>query len=62
MQQFNNVTVNGNKVTINGKELPQAPCKGSNSTIINGELFLDGYEFKNGEWKRTIRAMWHLFF
>lgn len=33
-----------------------------NVTQTNGGIFIDGYEFKNGEFKRTLKAFWHLFF
>ena len=58
----NSIITNGNNVTINGVKLPPAPCAGNNSTVINGKIYLDGYEFVNGEWKRTLTALWHLFF
>ena len=57
-----NTTVKGNQVWINGTPLPPALCKGCNSTVIGNKVFLDGYEFKNGKWKRTLRAIWHLWF
>ena len=56
------VTVKGNQVWINGTALPPAPCEGHNSTVIDGKVFLDGYEYKHGKWKRTLRAIWHLWF
>ena len=57
-----NTSVLGNQVWINGIKLPPAPCKGYSSTIIDGKVYIDGYEFKNGKWKRTLRALWHLIF
>lgn len=62
IQSSNGIIVCGNKVTIDGKELPKAPCDGRNSTIINGKVYLDGYEFRNNKWKRTLKAFWYLFF
>lgn len=62
LNSVNNTVVVGNKVTINGVELPLAPCEGYKSTIINSKVYLDGYEFKNGQWKRTLKALWHLLF
>ncbi len=62
IQISNGCVVAGNKVTINGVELPPAPSKGYCSTVINGNVYIDGYEFKNGKWKRTLRALWHLLF
>ena len=64
IQQSNNniVRVLGNRVWINGKELPLAPGKGRNVTQIDGKVYIDGYEFKNGKWRRTLAALWHLWF
>lgn len=62
IQISNNTTVIGNQVYINGTPLPPAPCKGRNSTMIDGKVYLDGYEYKNGKWKRTLMALWHLWF
>jgi hypothetical protein len=52
----------GNEVTINGVKLPPCPAKGHNSTVINGKVYIDGYEFVNGRWKKTLRALWHRWF
>ena len=62
IQINNNCIVVGNKVIINGVELPPVPSKGYSSTVIDGKVYIDGYEFKNGKWKRTLRALWHLWF
>lgn len=45
IQSSNRVVVIGNKVIINSVELTLAPCSGNNSTVINGKVYLDGYEF-----------------
>lgn len=65
-----NVVVNGNNsciicreyVQINGVVLPPAPGKGSNVTTINDKVYINGYEYKNGKWRRTLKALWHLWF
>ena len=62
IQIGSNYVVCGNKVTINGVNLPPVPSKGYNSTVINGKVYVNGYEYKNGEWKRTLAALWHLLF
>ena len=62
IQISNNCVVCGNQVTINGVKLPPVPSKGYSSTVIDGKVYIDGYEFKNGKWKRTPRALWHLLF
>lgn len=61
---------NGNEVLVeNGfaiinkikYELPKK-CKGKNITTINGKIYIDGYEFKNYKFKRTLKALWHKWF
>ena len=52
----------GNEVTINGVKMPPCPAKGRNSTVINGKVYIDGYELVNGKWKKTLRALWHRWF
>lgn len=58
----NRVVVNGKDVMINGETLPPPPSKGKSITTIDNKVFIDGYEFKNGKWCRTLRALWHLVF
>jgi len=53
--------INGT-VVVNGVELPPPPTKCYSTTIINNKVYIDGYEFKNGKWKKTLRAWWHLWF
>ena len=62
IQIGDNYIVQGNRVIIDGVELPPVPSKGYSSTVINGKVYIDGYEFRNGKWKRTLRALWHLLF
>jgi len=53
------------RVTIvNGVEYPWVKgMRGRSSATINGRVFMDGFELdKNGKWKRTLRALWHLIF
>lgn len=51
----------GNRVWINGEELPPCPSPGNNITNINGKVYIDGYEFsfKKNKWRRTLRAFWY---
>lgn len=57
------VQINGT-VIIDGVELPPCPSESKcmNSTVINNKVYLNGYEWKGGEWKRTLAALWHLVF
>lgn len=58
-----NVIIVGNKgVFINGKEYPLPDGKNTNSTIIDNHVFVNGYELKNGKWKKTLRAIFHKYF
>lgn len=36
--------------------------KGHSVSQIDNHIFVDGYEFKDGKFKRTLRALYHLFF
>ena len=53
-----------NTVMINGVEIPLPPAtkEGRNISIINGKVFVDGYEWKNGKWQKTLRALYHKYF
>lgn len=57
----NGVKTIGKRVWIEGKELPEVPSKrnGYNQTVINQKIYIDGYEYKNGQWKRTLKALWY---
>lgn len=54
----NNQTINivDNKVIINGKE-HKKPGVGNTLVQSNNHIFINGYEFKNGKFKRTLRAI-----
>lgn len=56
--------INGDLIYVNGKRLPSPPnqSKGRNITVIGNHVFVNGYEYKNGKWKRTLRALWHSLF
>jgi hypothetical protein len=62
IQISNNCVVNGNQVTINGVTLPPVPSRGYCSAVIDGKVYIDGYEYKNGKWRRTLKALWYLLF
>lgn len=68
-----NIIINGNSciintnhddslIIVNGIKLPSPPTKCWNVTTINSKVYIDGYEYKNGKWKKTLRAWWHLWF
>ena len=59
-----NTIITSEKIIINGIELPPLPnnMKFTNATIINNKVYVNGYEFKNGKWKKTFKAWWHKVF
>ena len=58
----NGVMICHGVVMIDGKRLPPCPAKGNSTTIINRKVYIGGYEFKNGKWKRTLKALWYNLF
>lgn len=50
------------KLILNGKEIPKPPVKMNNIVMIDGNVFVGGYELKNGEWERTLRGLFHKYF
>ncbi|WP_182006343.1 hypothetical protein [Priestia aryabhattai] len=59
------ISINQSKriVVIGDKVIPfHEKMTGNNITTINGESYIDGYEYKNGEWKRTLKALWYMIF
>lgn len=52
----------GEKIIVNGNKIPKPPCGGKNISIINDRVFADGYEYRNGGWIKTLRAMLHKYF
>ena len=34
------------------------------SVFVDGDnrFYINGYEYKNGEWKKTLKALWYLLF
>jgi hypothetical protein len=56
------VAIQENSLSVNGNEFPLPKGNGNNSAVVNGNIFVNGYEFRDGEWKRTLRALFHRFF
>ena len=51
------------RIIINGVTIPNPPKFKANSvTIVDNRLFVGGYEYIDGKWKRTLRALWHKWF
>lgn len=50
------VVQEGNKLFVNGEEIPFEKGMKNNITLDNGKLYVDGREYIDGKWKRTLRA------
>ncbi len=56
------IQTNG-KLIVNDKEIvPPRKKKSQSISIIDNEIFIDGYQLIDGKWKRTLRALYHRFF
>ena len=50
-------------IEINGVRYPYPKkIKGHTVSQIDNHIFIDGYEFIDGKFKRTWKALYHLFF
>lgn len=61
---FMSVSIIGNKVFVNGAALPPIPGAKSSVSLsqVGNRLYVNGYEYRNGRWKRTLRAIIHALF
>jgi len=57
VNQQKRVVVMGDKVIPFHRKMT-----GSSVTTINGKSYIDGYEYKNGTWKKTFKALWYKHF
>lgn len=61
----NGVIVIGNErfAYIDGKKVPFHPnMRGNNVTTVDNKVYIDGFEYKNGKWKRTLKGFFHKWF
>lgn len=58
----NGTVVSNGEVIVNGVKLPPCPSGGYSCTVINDKVYIDGFEFVNEKWKKTLRALWHKLF
>jgi hypothetical protein len=60
------VIQSGKKLIIDGKEYDLPKKKkwndGCSVSLINGKVYVDGFELIDGEWKRTLKALFHYIF
>lgn len=64
-QNGNSVITSKNEIIINGEKIPMPKgMKTHSQSIINGKIYIDGYEYfpKSKKFKRTLRALWELLF
>jgi hypothetical protein len=61
----NGLIICHNTIRYNGVVLPNPPRFQNNNhnvTQIDNRLYINGYEWKDGKWKRTLKALWYLIF
>lgn len=51
-----------NEFYVGGQKIPMPPHIHNNITIVGNRVYVDGYEYKNGKWKKTLAAWWHKYF
>lgn len=54
----------GRDVYIDGEKLPPVPSKSDSArvTVLGEKVYINGFAYKNGRWKRTLAAIWHYLF
>lgn len=65
IQRNDRVFIVNDCVIVDGVKLPTPPVKSDNycnCTVIDNKVYINGFEYKRGKWRRTLRAMWHNFF
>ena len=63
IQNGQEVRYSKDRIVVNGVTIPVSQKFKANSvTIVDNRLFVGGYEYINGKWKRTLRALWHKWF
>ena len=63
IQNGQEVRYSKDRIVVNGVtiQVPQK-FKANSVTIVDNRLFVGGYEYINGKWKRTLRALWNKWF
>ena len=57
--------INQHSIRLNGEMIPLPPGrrgKCTTTTVINDHIYVNGYEYIGGKWKRTLKAIWHHLF
>lgn len=63
--KYNNTTINTTSkgAFIDDVFVPyKKGMKGNSVSIINGKVYVDGHEMKNGKWKMTLIGIWNWLF
>lgn len=58
----NCIILNNGEILIEGNKLPPCPTKYNNIVIIGKKIYINGYEYKKGKWKKTLKAIWYKYF
>lgn len=56
------IMTNDGRIILNGKEIPKPPVRDKNKTMIDESVFVGDYEYKDGQWKKTLRGLFHKYF
>lgn len=60
-----NLTVTRDSIFINGETISPPPGKRSGRTttaVVNNRIYVNGFKYIDGKWKRTLKALWHHLF
>ena len=65
-QNGHTIALNNDKLVINGKtyDLPKRlqNRNGHSLTQVDNKIYIDGYEFRDGKFKRSLVALFHWLF
>lgn len=63
IQNGQEIRYSKDRIVVNGVTIPvPQKFKANSVTIVEHRLLVGGYEYINGKWKRTLRALWHKWF
>lgn len=63
IQNGQEIRYSKDRIVVNGVTIPvPQKFKANSVTIVKHRLLVGGYEYINGKWKRTLRALWHKWF
>ena len=58
MYYSNTIIVEDGKIFLDGEQLPSLPTKKKNLNplVVGDEVYINGFELRDGKWKRSFRA------